>query len=110
MLLHSQVVQPGALMLMDAGCERHGYASDITRTWPISGRFSGPQRAVYDVVLAAHRYGPRPQAHAAQLRAPSALGPESCRLRLAGLVVRLPPCFLSEQEPAVGGLEQWSGA
>ena len=44
-------------MLMDAGCERHGYASDITRTWPVSGRFSGPQRDVYDVVLAAHRYG-----------------------------------------------------
>lgn len=39
---------------MDAGCELHGYVSDVTRTWPASGRFSGAQRDVYEVVLAAH--------------------------------------------------------
>lgn len=55
MIVRWQVVKEGSLMLMDAGCERHGYASDITRTWPISGRFSSAQRAVYNVVLAAHR-------------------------------------------------------
>ena len=43
----------GDLLLIDAGCELDGYASDITRTFPVSGRFSGPQRAVYDLVLAA---------------------------------------------------------
>ena len=45
----------GDLLLIDAGCELDGYASDITRTFPVSGRFSGPQRAVYDLVLAAQR-------------------------------------------------------
>jgi len=46
-------LREGELLLIDAGCELDGYASDITRTFPISGRFSGGQRAVYDVVLAA---------------------------------------------------------
>jgi len=43
----------GALLLIDAGCELQGYAADITRTFPVSGRFSGAQRAVYEIVLAA---------------------------------------------------------
>jgi Xaa-Pro aminopeptidase len=43
----------GELLLIDAGCEYEGYASDITRTFPVGGRFAGPQRAVYEVVLAA---------------------------------------------------------
>lgn len=41
------------LLLVDAGCELDGYASDITRTFPVNGRFSGPQKAVYELVLAA---------------------------------------------------------
>ena len=41
------------LLLIDAGCELDGYASDITRTFPVSGRFSAAQRAVYEIVLAA---------------------------------------------------------
>lgn len=43
----------GDLVLIDAGCELECYASDITRTFPVSGRFSPEQKAVYDVVLAA---------------------------------------------------------
>ncbi len=43
----------GDLLLIDAGCELDGYASDITRTFPVNGRFSGAQRAVYELVLAA---------------------------------------------------------
>jgi Xaa-Pro aminopeptidase len=43
----------GELLLIDAGCELDGYASDITRTFPVNGRFSGPQRDVYELVLAA---------------------------------------------------------
>jgi len=43
----------GELLLIDAGCEVDGYAADITRTFPVSGRFSGPQRALYELVLAA---------------------------------------------------------
>ena len=46
---------PGDLVLVDAGCEYGYYAADVTRTFPISGRFSGPQRAVYEVVLDAQR-------------------------------------------------------
>ncbi|MBW7859617.1 MAG: aminopeptidase P N-terminal domain-containing protein [Rhodocyclaceae bacterium] len=43
----------GELLLIDAGCELDGYASDITRSFPVNGRFSGPQRALYELVLAA---------------------------------------------------------
>lgn len=39
---------------MDAGCELYGYASDITRTWPVSGQYSGAQRDLYEVVLSVH--------------------------------------------------------
>lgn len=39
------------LVLMDAGCEFHGYSGDITRTWPVSGTFSDPQKCVYEAVL-----------------------------------------------------------
>ena len=48
----SAPVRPGDMVLIDAGCELHGYASDITRSFPASGRFTAAQRALYDVVLA----------------------------------------------------------
>ncbi len=41
------------LLLIDAGCELDGYASDITRTFPINGRFSAAQKTAYEIVLAA---------------------------------------------------------
>ena len=43
----------GDLLLIDAGCEYEGYASDITRTFPVNGKFSGAQRDVYQAVLDA---------------------------------------------------------
>jgi Xaa-Pro aminopeptidase len=46
-------LRDGELVLIDAGCELEGYASDITRTFPANGRFSGPQRALYDLVAAS---------------------------------------------------------
>jgi Xaa-Pro aminopeptidase len=46
-------VRAGELVLIDAGCELDGYASDITRTFPADGKFTGPQRALYDIVLAS---------------------------------------------------------
>ena len=47
------LVQSGELVLIDAACELDGYASDITRTFPANGVFTGPQRTLYEVVLAA---------------------------------------------------------
>jgi Xaa-Pro aminopeptidase len=47
------VLRDGELLLIDAGCELDGYASDITRTFPVNGRFSAPQRELYELVLAA---------------------------------------------------------
>ncbi|WP_300002862.1 Xaa-Pro aminopeptidase [uncultured Cedecea sp.] len=44
-------MQDGDLVLIDAGCEYQGYAGDITRTFPVNGKFSAPQRAIYDIVL-----------------------------------------------------------
>ena len=49
----STELRGGELCLIDAGCELDGYASDITRTFPVNGKFSGPQRALYDITLAA---------------------------------------------------------
>ena len=46
-------VRDGDLVLIDAGCELDGYASDITRTFPANGKFSGPQRELYNLVLAS---------------------------------------------------------
>ncbi|HNL81677.1 MAG TPA: M24B family metallopeptidase, partial [Agitococcus sp.] len=46
-------MQKGDLVLIDAGAELDNYAADITRTFPVSGRFSGEQKAVYDIVLAS---------------------------------------------------------
>ena len=43
----------GELVLIDAGCEFDGYAADITRTWPVNGRFSAPQRRLHELVLQA---------------------------------------------------------
>ena len=46
-------LRDGDLLLIDAGCEVDGYASDITRTFPVNGRFSAAQKEVYEIVLAA---------------------------------------------------------
>jgi len=43
----------GELLLIDAGCELHGYAADLTRTFPVNGKFSAEQREIYQLVLAA---------------------------------------------------------
>jgi Xaa-Pro aminopeptidase len=50
---NADVLRDGELVLIDAGCELDGYASDITRTFPVNGRFSTPQRELYELVLAA---------------------------------------------------------
>ena len=47
------LIRDGELVLIDAGCELDGYASDITRTFPANGRFTGPQRDLYELVLAS---------------------------------------------------------
>ena len=51
---NNQPINDGDLVLVDAGCEFGLYASDITRTYPINGKFSGEQKAIYEVVLEAH--------------------------------------------------------
>lgn len=50
---NNAVLNNGDLLLIDAGCELDGYASDITRTFPVNGRFSAVQRDVYELVLTA---------------------------------------------------------
>jgi len=52
---NNRQTRDGELVLIDAGCELDGYASDITRTFPVNGRFSAPQRALYELVLAAQQ-------------------------------------------------------
>jgi len=51
---NNRQIEDGDLILADVGCENDYYASDITRTFPANGRFSEPQRELYEVVLAAH--------------------------------------------------------
>ena len=63
---NNRKMQDGDLLLIDAGCELDGYASDITRTFPVNGRFSPEQRDVYQIVLAAQQAAKdaiRPGAH-----------------------------------------------
>ncbi len=50
---NDSVLRDGDMLLIDAGCEVDGYASDITRTFPVNGRFSAAQKAVYELVLSA---------------------------------------------------------
>ena len=50
-------ISDGELVLVDAGCEVSGYASDITRTWPVNGKFSDQQREIYELVLKAELAG-----------------------------------------------------
>ncbi|XP_031627158.1 xaa-Pro aminopeptidase 3-like [Contarinia nasturtii] len=49
---NTQVVNDGELVLMDAGCEYGAYSSDITRTWPINGKFTPAQEVLYEIVYA----------------------------------------------------------
>jgi Xaa-Pro aminopeptidase len=51
---NDQVLVDGDLVLADVGCEYDYYASDVTRTWPVNGRFNNAQRELYEVVLEAH--------------------------------------------------------
>ena len=50
---NNALLEDGDLLLIDAGCEYQYYASDITRTFPVNGRFTAEQRAIYEVVLDA---------------------------------------------------------
>ena len=52
---NNEELKDGDLVLIDAGCEVEGYASDITRTFPVNGKYSSAQRELYDIVLAAHQ-------------------------------------------------------
>jgi Xaa-Pro aminopeptidase len=61
-----ETLRAGELVLVDSGAEFDLYASDVTRTWPVDGRFSPEQRAIYEIVLAAQKAGiaqVRPGAH-----------------------------------------------
>jgi Xaa-Pro aminopeptidase len=53
-IANERQVQDGDLVLADVGCEFDCYASDVTRTYPVNGRFSAEQRAIYEIVLEAH--------------------------------------------------------
>lgn len=52
---NDRVMEPGDAVLLDAGARHAMYCADVSRTFPVSGRFTGAQRALYDVVLEAHR-------------------------------------------------------
>ena len=52
---NNQELKNGDLLLIDAGCEINGYASDITRTFPVNGKFSEAQREIYGIVLSAQK-------------------------------------------------------
>jgi Xaa-Pro aminopeptidase len=51
------VLRDGDLVLVDSGAEVDVYASDVTRTWPVNGKFSAEQRALYEIVLRAQKAG-----------------------------------------------------
>jgi Xaa-Pro aminopeptidase len=51
----NRVMNAGELLLIDAGCEYDYYASDVTRTFPVNGKFTAEQRAIYEIVLRAQK-------------------------------------------------------
>ncbi len=53
----NQVLQPGAMIVNDTACEYGMYAADVTRSYPVGGKFSAEQKAIYDIVLAAQNAG-----------------------------------------------------
>jgi Xaa-Pro aminopeptidase len=66
---NDRLIEDGDLLLIDAAAEVEGYSADITRTFPANGRFTGPQRAVYEVVLSAIGTGLDMSAPGSSLRA-----------------------------------------
>ena len=52
---NEDIMNPGDLVLVDAGAEYEGYAADITRTWPINGKFNAEQREIYNLVLKSQK-------------------------------------------------------
>ncbi len=76
-------IDDGALVLVDAGAEIDGYSSDITRTFPADGTFTGPQRAIYEVVLSAQRKGVELAVPGSSLRT---IHDESTRILTEGMV------------------------
>ncbi len=54
---NGDLLNDGDLLLIDSGCEVEGYASDITRTFPVNGKYSTAQREIYEIVLAAQKAG-----------------------------------------------------
>jgi len=52
---NNSLLKDGDLLLIDAGCELESYASDITRTYPINGKFTSPQKDIYQIVLSAQK-------------------------------------------------------
>ncbi|KAJ3017339.1 hypothetical protein HKX48_003585 [Thoreauomyces humboldtii] len=54
-VVNNQVMRDGTMVLVDAGAEYAGYAADVTRTWPVNGRFTKEQAALYQVVLDVQR-------------------------------------------------------
>lgn len=54
---NNELIKEKSMILIDAGCEYYNYASDITRSFPANGKFSGEQRAIYEIVLAAQSAG-----------------------------------------------------
>ena len=67
---NDKLLNDGQLVLIDAGCEVDGYAADITRTFPVNGRFSPAQRDVYDIVMAAQNAAVAATRPGASFRAP----------------------------------------
>ena len=53
---NNQIIENNSLVLMDAGCEYRDYASDITRTWPVNGRFTSAQKELYEACLNVQLY------------------------------------------------------
>lgn len=80
---NDDLINDGDLVLIDAAAEVDGYSSDITRTFPVNGVFSGPQRAIYDIVLAAEKKGIELAVPGSSLKT---IHDESTRILTAGMV------------------------
>jgi Xaa-Pro aminopeptidase len=105
-----KVLPDGNLVVIDAGGELRGYASDITRTFPINGKFSEPQRQLYDLVLKANRAGIKAAKKGSSLNKIHAVCQNVLRAGLVELGILSSEMSTAESEKAAVAKAKESGA
>ncbi len=105
----SRKMEPGDLLLVDAAANYHGLTGDITRTYPIDGKFTREQRDIYEIVLAAQQAGEKAAKIGGQARDIQAACDEVLRAGLVRLGLVIDPAGTQFKIWATHGVTHWIG-